>query len=204
MTLTLVVATANPDKAAEIAAIMQEALGDAIEILPRPEDMPDVVEDGETLVENARLKARAVLGWTETAALADDTGLEVDALDGAPGVYSARFAGEGATYEENVAKLLAELERVGATTPEQRRAHFKTVVLIRFPDGSELSSEGSIEGTISTEPRGTNGFGYDPVFVPDDADGRTLAEMSADEKHARSHRGWALRFLAQQLRSAAS
>jgi XTP/dITP diphosphohydrolase len=188
----LVTASANPDKVTEIAAI----LGDAVELTPRPPDLDDVVEDGETLEENARLKAVAVCEAAGEAAVADDTGLEVDALDGAPGVFTARFAGEHATYGDNVAKVLADMEGV----PEaERGARFRTVALVRFPDGSELVAEGVVDGTIATEARGDRGFGYDPVFVPADGDGRTFAEMSADEKHAVSHRGRAFRALGEAL-----
>jgi XTP/dITP diphosphohydrolase len=193
--LVLVMASANPDKVAEIAAILRDAL--AVEILPRPDSVPEVVEDGETLLDNARLKAQALLAATGTASVADDTGLEVDALDGAPGVYSARYAGEDATYADNVTKLLREL----AGSPDGggwRRARFRTVALVAFPDGTEIWAEGAVEGTITTEPTGHAGFGYDPVFRPE-GDQRTFAEMGADEKHAISHRGRAFRALAEQL-----
>ena len=139
--------------------------------------MPDVVEDGTTLLDNARLKAQALTAATGLPAVADDTGLEVDALGGAPGVYSARYAGENATYRDNVAKLLlalAALDDDGGV----RAARFKTVALVAFPDGSEVWAEGAVEGTIAHSRRGENGFGYDPVFVPDDGeggDGRTFA-----------------------------
>jgi XTP/dITP diphosphohydrolase len=194
---TLVLATANPDKAAEIAAIL-DAVGQ-IELLPRPEGVPDVEETGDTLLENARLKARALAEATGHPAIADDTGLEVDALGGAPGVYSARYAGEEATYADNVAKLLREL----APHPAQsdRGARFRTVALIALPDGSELSAEGVVEGTIAGEARGEGGFGYDPVFVPVEGQGRTFAEMDSAEKHACSHRGRAFRALAELLRA---
>ena len=185
-------ASANPDKVAEIAAI----LGDGVDLRPRPPELPDVVEDADTLEGNARLKAVAVCQAAGEGAVADDTGLEVDALGGAPGVYTARFAGEHATYADNVAKMLADLDGV----PEgERGARFRTVALVRFPDGSEVVAEGVVDGTISTAARGDRGFGYDPVFVPTDGDGRTFAEMGADEKHAVSHRGRAFRALAEQL-----
>jgi XTP/dITP diphosphohydrolase len=196
--MRLVVASANPDKVAEIAAILGPA---GVELEPRPASVPDVVEDADTLAGNARLKAVAIAEAVGAAAVADDTGLEVDALGGAPGVRSARFAGEDATYADNVARLLAELERVGAVTPEQRRARFRTVALVRWPDGAELAVEGTVEGHIALEGRGERGFGYDPVFVPDEGQGRTFAEMSAEEKHEVSHRGRALRALAAALAS---
>jgi len=194
--LALVLATANPDKRAEIAAILG---GDGVDLLPRPPDVPDVEEDGGTLVDNARLKARALCAATATAAVADDTGLEVDALGGAPGVHSARYAGEGATYADNVAKLLASL----AALPDaggERRARFRTVALVAFPDGGEIQAEGIVEGRITPSVRGAGGFGYDPVFAPDEGGGRTFAQMSPDEKHACSHRGRAFRALGAALR----
>ena len=183
--MRLVLASANPDKAAEIAAILSGR-----ELLPRPADVPDVDETGTTLEENARLKAVALVEATGEAAVADDTGLEVAALDGAPGVWSARFAGEDATYADNVAKLLDALHGV-----DDRRARFRTVALARFADGREVVAEGVVDGTIATEARGDAGFGYDPLFIPDEGDGRTFAEMTAEEKHAVSHRGRAFRAL---------
>ena len=194
---TFVLASANPDKAAEIAAILAAVPG--LTLVPRPHDVPDVDETGVTLEDNARLKARALCEATGMAAVADDTGLEVDALDGAPGVYSARFAGEKATYAANVAKLLVELDRVGATTPADRRARFRSVALVAFPDGSDVWEEGAVTGVITPEARGEAGFGYDPLFAPDGFDGRTFAQMTGDEKHAVSHRGRAFRALADRL-----
>jgi XTP/dITP diphosphohydrolase len=191
--LRLVLATANPDKAAEI----QDILGAAgIVLLHRPAGLPDVEETGDTLVENARLKARAICDATGQAAVADDTGLEVDALGGAPGVYSARYAGEHATYSDNVAKLLEEL---ADTSAADRRARFVAVAFVLFPDSTEIWAQGSVDGRIAEVARGTGGFGYDPLFVPDEGDGRTFAEMSPAEKHAFSHRGRAFRELAAKL-----
>jgi XTP/dITP diphosphohydrolase len=192
--MRLVAASANPDKVAEIAAIL-EPLGFAL--APRPPAVPDVVEDGATLLDNARLKAVAIGAATSEAAVADDTGLEVDALDGAPGVYTARFAGDGATYADNVSALLHALD--GRVGPTQRAARFRTVALVRFPDGREVWREGVVTGSIAAAARGNRGFGYDPVFVPDEGDGRTFAEMAPDEKHACSHRGRAFRALAAAL-----
>jgi len=188
---TWVIASANPDKVVEF----NEILGETVELLPRPAEVPDVVEDGDTFVANARLKAEAILAATGRAALADDTGLEVDALDGRPGVWSARYAGEDATYADNVTKLLGELADLCATKPYQRGAQFRTIAIVLFPDGRELVAEGLVRGTIATDRIGEGGFGYDPVFIPDDGDGRRFAEMSSDEKHAISHRGRALRAL---------
>jgi XTP/dITP diphosphohydrolase len=188
--VTLVCASANPDKVVEFEAI----LGDEVRLEPRPADVPEVVEDADTLEGNARLKAMAVAAATGRPALADDTGLEVVTLDGAPGVHAARFAGEDATYADNRAKLLAALD--GAT---DRRARFRTVALVAWPDGTETLAEGVCDGTIAESERGGRGFGYDPVFVPADGDGRTFAEMSDDEKNALSHRARALRNLLSQL-----
>jgi XTP/dITP diphosphohydrolase len=192
----LVVASANPDKVAEIAAILEPA---GVELVPRPGSVPDVVEDAETLEGNARLKAVAIAHAVGEPAVADDTGLEVDALGGAPGVRSARYAGEDATYADNVARLLAELAAVDARTPKQRRARFRTVALVRWPDGTEVAVDGVVDGHLTLDPRGEAGFGYDPLFVPDDGDGRTFAEMTSAEKHAVSHRGRAFRALAAAL-----
>jgi len=197
--LRMALATANPDKAAEIVAIMGEAAGERIELVARPASVGEVEETGATLEDNARLKARAVLAATGLPALADDTGLEVDALGGAPGVFSSRFAGEHASYDQNVGKLLADLDAVGATAPGSRRARFRTVAVACFPGGREVVAHGVVEGGIASGRRGSGGFGYDPVFVPDGGDGRTYAEMSSAEKNTRSHRARAFRALAVGL-----
>jgi XTP/dITP diphosphohydrolase len=184
-------ATANPDKAAEIATILEPA---GLALLPRPSWVPPVEEIGLTLEENALLKGRALVAATGSPSIADDTGLEVLALNGAPGVRSARFAGEEATYEENVALLVSRME--GAS---DRRARFRTVAAAVFPDGSEVAAEGTVEGTIGTSPRGKGGFGYDPVFIPDEGDGRSFAEMTPAEKNACSHRARAFAALVTLL-----
>ena len=171
--------------------------GAPIELVARPAGVGEVEETGTTLEDNARLKAAALCGATGLPAIADDTGLEVDALGGAPGVYSARFAGPDATYADNVEHLLERLEGV---EPPRRTARFSTVAVAQWPDGREVAAIGEVEGTIATEPRGSNGFGYDPVFVPAEGDGRTFAEMTPAEKHALSHRGRAFRTLADGLR----
>jgi len=198
--LRVVLATANRDKAAEIAAIVDDVSGGRIELVARPADVPEVDETGDTLEENAVLKARALMEATGLPAMADDTGLEVDALGGAPGVHSSRYSSEHATYDENVAKLLAELEAAGATDPDSRRARFRTVAAACFPGGRQVVAEGSVEGHIAPTRRGSAGFGYDPVFVPDGSE-HTFAEMSAADKHACSHRGRAVRALAVGLLS---
>jgi XTP/dITP diphosphohydrolase len=192
----LVLATANPDKADEIRAVLRDAGVDA-ELVARPPDVPEVDETGDTLEENARLKAVALCVATGLPAIADDTGLAVDALDGAPGVYSARFAGEAATYADNVEKLVELLRDVPGP---DRTARFTTVALAHWPDGREVAAIGDVEGVIAPDPRGGGGFGYDPVFVPLEGDGRTFEEMSAPEKHRVSHRGRAFRTLADGLR----
>lgn len=181
----LVVASKNPDKVAEIEQVLSRS-GLANEIVWGL-DWPDVQETGDTLEENALLKGRAVAEATGLPVLADDTGLEVDALDGAPGVRSARFAGSDATYEDNVSRMMELMDGV-----EDRAARFRTVVALVFPDGTEIVAEGSVEGEITDEPRGSTGFGYDPVF---EVDGVTMAEMGVEEKNKLSHRARALHAL---------
>ena len=183
----LVVATGNAGKLREIKAMLE---GLPLRVLSPSEagGLPEVVEDGETLLANAQKKARSAAAHTGLLALADDTGLEVDALDGAPGVYSARWAGEGCTYEDNNRKLLSELAaRPGA----DRRALFKTVMVLSEPKGREDWVLGRVEGLIMKQPMGKEGFGYDPLFfVP--AMGRTYGEMDLAQKNQCSHRGEAL------------
>jgi XTP/dITP diphosphohydrolase len=190
--LRLVCASANPDKVAEIEAILHGV----VELLPRPPEVPDVVEDADTLEGNARLKAAAICEATGMAAVADDTGLEVAALDGAPGVHSARFAGDDCSYADNRDKLRRAMAGVC-----DRRAAFRTCVLVRYPDGSEVIVDGVCAGVITDTERGERGFGYDPLFVPDAGDGRTFAEMTDDEKHLLSHRGLAFTNLLAVLSS---
>lgn len=188
----LVCASANPHKVVEIAAVL-----DGVVVLERrPSWVGEVTEDAPDLEGNARLKAIAVCQAVEAAVVADDTGLEVDALDGAPGVWSARYAGDRASYSDNVQKLLVELDGLPVA---DRTARFRTVALVRWPDGRELVTEGTVRGHISLAPAGEGGFGYDPVFVPADGDGRTFAELTSAEKHAISHRGRAFRALAIAL-----
>lgn len=194
--LRLVLATANPDKAAEIREILGSALSGVLELVPRPEEVPEVDETGATLEQNARLKARALMRATGMAAVADDTGLEVDALRGAPGVHSARYAGPEASYADNVTKLLEAL-----SGEDRRTARFRTVALAVFTDGRELVAHGTVEGVVAEEPRGEAGFGYDPVFIPVPGDGRSFGELAAEEKHALSARGRAFRALAAGLRN---
>jgi len=189
----LVIASANPDKVAEISIVLE---GLAV-LIPRPEGMPDVIEDGDDLEDNARLKAVAVCEFSGKPSVADDTGLEIDALEGAPGVYSARFAGPDATYHQNVEKVLHDLDGIQIG---QRTARFKTVAIVRYPDGRELIAKGTVEGCIALNPSGQEGFGYDPIFVPVEGDGSTFAQMG-EEKHRFSHRGRAFRNLGYMLGS---
>lgn len=182
----LVVATKNPGKLREI----REILGSEVRLLSLT-DFPgvgDIAEDGRTFEANAIKKALAVANHTGHVSLADDSGLEVDALDGAPGVYSARFAGEEATDEQNNVKLLQLLEDI---PDEQRTAHFRCVIAVCAPDGSVETAEGKAEGRILQCPRGTGGFGYDPLFLVSGLR-RTFAELPPAEKNRLSHRGKAL------------
>jgi XTP/dITP diphosphohydrolase len=188
----LVLATRNDHKLREL----REALP-GIEIDPLPEEVELPPETGETFAENALGKARAAQAATGRTAIADDSGIEAYGLDGRPGVRSARYAGEGATDEQNLAKLL---EEVGAQ--DDRRVAYVAAIALVDEDGAESVFEGRCEGTLTSEPRGTGGFGYDPAFVPDDTgpdDDRTMAELSSAEKHAISHRGRAARKLASHL-----
>ena len=185
----VVVATKNPHKAAEVVAVMAR-------VLPRLGlvdglEWPDVEETGSTLEENAILKARAVAQSTGHDAIADDTGLEVDALGGAPGVRSSRYAGEGASYAENRKALLEAMKG-----HSDRTARFRTVVALVTSAGEAITASGTLEGRIAEAPRGEGGFGYDPVF---EVDGRTLAELGEDHKNLISHRARALEALAAIL-----
>lgn len=188
----IVVASQNVDKIAEIEAVLAG--------LPHPVAVvrglvwPEIEETEPTLEGNAVLKAEAVLRATGVPALADDTGLEVDALDGAPGVHTARYAGPHATYAENVAKLLREM-----AGREPRTAQFRTAVALVDGAHPPLVVAGALSGRITTEPRGDGGFGYDPVF---EVDGRTLAEIPAEEKNRISHRARAIQALVEALGSA--
>lgn len=185
----IVLATGNPGKLVEIRQLLD---GRDIEIVAQSEfDFLPAEESGATFLENALLKARHAAAETGLTAIADDSGLVVDALDGAPGIFSARFAGDDATDEENVAKLLKSLEGV-----EQRGASFRCVAVVVFPDENRqpIVGEGEWRGRIATSPCGDGGFGYDPVFFDIEL-GKCAAEMTAEEKNARSHRGGAFRGL---------
>lgn len=184
--MNILLATNNPHKSAELAAILGELEG--IRVLTLAEvggDIPEPVEDGATLEANAYIKAYEIHAATGLPTIADDTGLEVAALKGAPGVLSARYAGENATYADNCGKLLGALEGVG-----DRAASFRTVVC--YIDGLRtLFAEGKVDGEIVSQPRGDSGFGYDPLFLPSGGE-KTFAEMSASEKNRSSHRARAL------------
>lgn len=183
--MKVVLATKNPHKLEEILSILGEIPG--VEFLTfRDIPLPDVEETGGTLEENAILKATSVARETGLPALAEDTGLEVEALGRAPGVRSARFAGENKDYRANNEKLLGLLKGV-----TDRRARFRTVAVLALPDGRTWTAEGVLEGRIAETPRGEGGFGYDPLFIPE-GETRTLAEMSPEEKNRISHRRKAL------------
>lgn len=193
----VVLATNNKGKIAELRAILG---GSSLELLSADEvgGLPDVEETAETFEENAFLKAQEVSRHTGLAAIADDSGLEVEALGAAPGVRSARYAGDAQDDAANVAKLLAELQVVPAA---ERGARFVCVAAFVDTEGRRLTARGTCEGSIAGGPRGTRGFGYDPVFVPEGYD-RTMAELPAETKNVVSHRGKAFRALREQLRAA--
>jgi len=193
--MKVVLATRNRGKVSEMQALLRDL---DVEILPVDEvgDIPDVIEDGNTFYENAMKKAREVAAASGLVAIADDSGLEVDALAGRPGVFSARYAGEGATDQENYLRLLEEMKGVPR---QERTARFRCVMVACRPDGECISSEGKCEGRITDSPRGSQGFGYDPVFVPE-GDRRTMAELSREEKNRISHRAAALGSLRDKLK----
>lgn len=183
--MKVLIGTGNPAKLAEIQEILGEIPG--IEWVSAAElNLPEPKEEGKTLEENAIIKAVAYAKHSELPALAEDTGLEVEALAGAPGVLSSRFSGKEKDYAANNEKLLALL-----SGKENRRARFRTVACLALPDGRFWTSEGVLEGTIAEKPRGKGGFGYDPLFIPE-GESRTLAEMAPAEKNAISHRKRAL------------
>lgn len=183
--MKIAIATNNRKKLAEIRAV----LGGFFEEMYSLDDLGisvEIEETGSTLTENALIKARAILGMTGLASLADDSGLMCDALDGAPGVYSARYAGEGHDDKANNALLLENL------AGKDRSAHFCSVIALCLPDGREFTAEGRVDGVILDAERGEGGFGYDPLFFSPEL-GKTFAEASPDEKNSVSHRGRALR-----------
>jgi len=193
----LCVATKNKGKAAEIRRIL-DGSGADVKTLLDFDGAPDVIEDGTTFEENARKKAREIYAFCGIPTLADDSGLEVEALGGAPGVYSARFAGEPCNDDANNAKLLAELVIRGKIKPETRAARF-VCVLVYFDGETEVITKGYFDGWIGYEPKGENGFGYDPLFISNEK-GLTAAQLEPDVKNAISHRGKALASMAKELK----
>jgi XTP/dITP diphosphohydrolase len=187
----LVLASRNPHKVREFGALLE-----GVEVVALPDEVQLPPETGETFEANAVPKARAAARATGRVSFADDSGIEADALGGAPGVRSARFAGEGASDADNLAKLIAE------APPGSPLAYVCVIALIDPATGEERTFEGRCTGTMAPTPRGTGGFGYDPVFVPAGGDGRTMAELSPAEKDAISHRGRAARALLEHLRTA--
>ena len=205
MNLEIHCASANPDKVREIEDLFREHLGDTVALLPRPTEVPDVDENADTLIGNARLKAQAIVDTTGKPAVADDTGLFVDALPGELGVRTARYASDrpehaNDPYGANRQKLLESLESQECLTPESRRARFVTVAVVMWPDGRELAVEGECRGTIALTERGEHGFGFDPLFMPDEFPDQTFAELGDDVKNRISHRARAFQELARKLR----
>ncbi len=190
----IVLATRNRGKIRELQALMKD-FGIEVVSVADIKGAPEVEEDADTFIGNSLKKAREIASATGFMALADDSGLVVDALDGAPGVYSARYAGDNATDEENYLKLLEEMRDI---PDEKRTARFKCVMVLFHPSGQWISAEGSCEGVIAREPAGSEGFGYDPVFFVPELN-RCMAQISPDEKNAISHRGNALKKLREML-----
>ena len=197
--MKLLVATRNPGKLREIRDLLSSSGVEVQALADRPA-APEVDEDGQTFLENARKKARTLSEQTGLPTLADDSGLVVDALQGRPGIRSARFAGPGASDEDNNRRLLRDLSGVA---PDARGAAFVCAMAFVLPDGREATSEGRLEGRILEAPRGTRGFGYDPLFLVAGAD-QTLAEMALESKNRLSHRSLALRALLPHILSAAA
>ena len=191
----VIIASRNKGKIAEITAVLSKYGMDVISRDDAGLDTFEVEETGETFEENSYIKAKAIMDLTGVATISDDSGLMVDALGGGPGVYSARYAGEGCTYHDNNVKLLGALKDVHGA---DRSAKFVTVATMLFPDGSKLVARGECPGMIIEELRGEGGFGYDPLFVPDGYD-KTFAEMTPEEKNSLSHRAKAFTELEKLL-----
>jgi XTP/dITP diphosphohydrolase len=194
----IAVASRNPHKLREIARICAGWPVEWVTVRDEPQRFPEVEETGDTYLENASLKARAVAAALDLPALADDSGIEVDALGGAPGPRSARYAGEDATDEQNLHQLIRSLKGVPAGG---RTARYRCVAVLASPDGGQIHAEAECEGTLIRAPRGVAGFGYDPIFVPAGWD-QTMAELTDDQKDRISHRGRAFRALAELLEPA--
>ena len=192
--MQIVIATTNQNKLRELKALLKGLDVQLLSLLDFP-DCPAVVEDGESFAENALKKAQTISAHTGLLTIADDSGLEVDYLGGRPGIFSARYAGEGSDDRKNYEKLLQEIKDVA---PEKRGARFRCVLAIAAPSGKQRIAEGEYLGLIIAEPRGENGFGYDPVFL-DTSSGLTFAEMSSAQKNQISHRARALQELLKIL-----
>ena len=189
----MILATRNQHKVAEMAELLR-----GVDLRPLPDEVELPPETGDSFEANALIKARAAHAALGEVTIADDSGIEAADLGGAPGIYSARYAGEGASDESNLAKLLREVDAAGG----ERRAAYVCAIALIDDSGTEYVFEARCEGTLLREGRGTGGFGYDPAFVPDETgrdDQRTMAELSPEEKHAVSHRGKAVRMLAHHL-----
>jgi len=182
----LVIATHNPGKLAEMRELLAPYGIDAISAGEL--DLPEPDEDGMSFRDNARIKAQAAALATDLPAFADDSGLVVDALDGAPGIHSARWAGPEKNFRRAMETIEVKLYERGATAPEKRKAHFVSALCVAWPDGNVEDFEARVDGTLVWPPRGTKGFGYDPMFLPD-GHARTFGEMSSDEKHGLPPRG---------------
>ena len=193
--MKIVLATHNEDKCAEMTAILNELPIQLLSLEDFPE-IGEIEENGSSLEENALIKARTVHSITRLLSWADDTGLEVDALGGKPGIYSARYSGENCSYSDNVQKLLQKMENIPT---DKRIAHFKTAIAL-VGENMELVSEGVVEGIITTKPKGVGGFGYDPVFYVLDKN-KTYSEMKMTEKNQISHRGKAIQNMIKLLQS---
>ncbi len=191
--MQIILATHNKHKQEELSRM----LSGIVTVASLPDDFPEIEETGVTLAENAIIKARAVYSQLRLPSLADDTGLEVESLGGAPGVYTARYAGEHATYGDNCKKLLHEL-----SNSTNRKALFKTVLCYIDSNEEEYLFEGIVTGLISTSEKGNGGFGYDPVFIPDVSDGLTFAEMTIEQKNLISHRARAINSFVEWITSA--
>ena len=193
--MKIVLSTHNQDKCIEMKAILGHTNLELITLNEFPE-IGEIIEDGDTLIENALIKARTVYKITKLPSIADDTGLEVDALNGEPGIYSARFAGENCSYSDNVNKLLKKMKKI----PKKKRSARFCTAIAYVDDNLELTTEGFVKGLITNMTKGIDGFGYDPVFYIPSLD-KTYAEMSIDEKNQISHRGIAVRNMQKLLKS---
>jgi XTP/dITP diphosphohydrolase len=192
----ILISSRNVDKIREIKDLLEHLPIKVMTIEEIPQQLPEIDEDADTLLENARKKAKTIAELTNLPTLADDTGLFVDALKGEPGLFSARYAGENCSYADNREKLLQAL--AGMKEEWARKAEFRTVVILYLPNGKEIVAEGVVKGSITEEERGGNGFGYDAIFQAADSE-KTFAEMSDEEKNRISHRALALKDLVSKI-----